>query len=208
MSANFDRVAPFYDRLAQWVFGDSIRASQAYFLKEIRQGSKVLILGGGTGNILQDLDQLARKMQVTYLESSGEMLRLSREKLPFKFLSVRFIQGTEKNIPPGEFDVVITAFFLDVFDESKLPEIMETLYDHLANGGIWLQTDFTRTRVPWQRLLVKGMYLFFRVFTNLPGKKLLDFSSRFSQFNLKMKAYHHFFSNMIMTVVYEKDAGR
>lgn len=207
MAANFDRVASFYDRLAQWVFGDSIRASQAHFLNEVRQGSRVLIIGGGTGNILQDLDQLAKKLQVTYIESSGEMLRLSREKLPFKFLLVRFIQGTEENIPPARFDVVITAFFLDVFDESRLPQVMKIIYDNLANGGIWLQTDFTRTDVPWQRLLVKAMYLFFRMFSDLPGKKLLDFSSRFSQFNLKMKARSYFFKGMVSTVVYEKAAG-
>ena len=204
MPNDFDRIATFYDRLAGLVFGKAIQRSQAYFLRKIMPGSQVLILGGGSGHILDALDQLGIQMQVVYIERSAKMLQLSRGRLLSRRLSVSFIHGTGADIPPRKFDVVITAFFLDVFEEKGLSRVMKTIDGQLKFGGKWLQTDFVNTSSLWQRALVKCMYLFFRVFTNLEGSKLINFSPLFAQLGFEKEASRYFFKNMIVTEVYTK----
>ncbi|MEP5106138.1 MAG: methyltransferase type 12, partial [Ekhidna sp.] len=50
---DFDFVAPIYDRLSKLVFGKSLIKAQAYHLKVIGDKDRVLILGGGTGKLLE-----------------------------------------------------------------------------------------------------------------------------------------------------------
>ncbi len=201
---NFDKIAIFYDPLAHLIFGQAITESQSHFLKAVLPGSKVLILGGGTGRILKSLDQLNISLHLTYIEQSSRMLQLSREKGPFQNLTVEFIHGTERDIPAQTFDVVITAFFLDVFNKHHLPVVMEKISDHLRPGAIWLMTDFIKTDKLWQKALVKIMYLFFRLFAGLEGSELLDFQQRIQRLGFKKEKEKFFYRAMIISTVFRK----
>ncbi len=57
----FNRIAGVYDFLAKLVFGKHIRRSQEHFLKMVIQQNKVLVLGGGSGWILESINALAFK---------------------------------------------------------------------------------------------------------------------------------------------------
>ena len=46
---SFDRVAPYYDRLARLVFGGSIRRAQRHFLSQVPAAARVLLVGGAPG---------------------------------------------------------------------------------------------------------------------------------------------------------------
>ena len=114
---SFQRVASFYDSLAKLVFGKSIRQAQQHYLTEIREGSRVLIVGGGTGWILKDLLHL-RNCQIIYLETASSMRKRAEQhyrKLKKRFLSrgneVIFVQGSVSALPADSaYDVVITFF--------------------------------------------------------------------------------------------------
>ncbi|MEZ4686196.1 MAG: hypothetical protein R3B47_09055 [Bacteroidia bacterium] len=56
---SFNRLAPVYDFLASLVFGNRIRQAQRWLLDFIPEGSSILILGGGTGWILEELAEKA-----------------------------------------------------------------------------------------------------------------------------------------------------
>ena len=201
---NFNQIAAFYDPLAHLIFGNAITGSQSYFLKEIPPGSEVLVMGGGAGQVLKSLDQLNLSLNVTYIEQSSRMLQLSKEKGPFQNLAVEFIHGTEWNIPDHKFDVVITAFFLDVFNKDRLPAVIEKISDHLRPGAIWLMTDFIKTDKLWQKALVKLMYLFFRLFAGLEGTELLDFQQYIQRLGLEKEKWKFFFKGMIISSVFRE----
>jgi len=160
----FDRLAPVYDRFARLVYGSAIRDAQLFFLSTIPPTANVLILGGGTGWLLNDLFKTRPECRVCYVEASAKMLALAQQQLPAqKKGQVHFILGTEDAIPTVRpFDAVITAFYLDLFSPDTLRCIIDKVSASLTSSGIWLVSDFTTPKTWWQKALLKIMYIFFR----------------------------------------------
>ena len=215
--ANFDRVAPVYDFLTL-VFGGNIRRAQQYYLAKIPQNAHILIIGGGTGWILEDILLLKKKLRhITYLEASAKMLGLAKRKHknfksshPEKHLPIiEWIKGTEKDIPPNHFyDVIITNFFLDLFEQTALFEVMKKLSSLLRQEGTWLFADFSiaekTTDAWWQRILIKSMYLFFKITCNLQTNELPAIEQAFQLSGFKKVNSKSFFRNIIVSQVYRK----
>lgn len=199
---DFDSIAWSYDFIARLVFGRSIKKSQLRYLNLVTPHSRVLVLGGGTGWILSALDSLQTAMHITYIDASGNMIKASKKREPFKHLKVQYIQGTQADIPDGAFDVVITNYFLDVFNKDQLPEVIKTIDGAIAKEGIWIVTDFVNAGW-WQNMLVKTMYIFFRWVTNLSGSQLLSFEHYLNNIDrekVKAQRFHH---DMIEAAVYQ-----
>lgn len=216
-SVNFDGIAPAYDTLTT-LFGGNIKKAQQYFLSLIPAHARILVVGGGTGWILIDVLSLGKKIQyITYVEASATMLDLSKDKLiKYKashpdrnFPLIEWIHGTENNLPQDEvYDVIITNFFLDLFDEVALLKVMKKLSLSFHPEGIWLFSDFNISGKHfegwWQRLLIRCMYLFFKITCYLHTTKLPDFEQVFHQLGFKKTHTKSFFSHMIVTRVYRK----
>jgi hypothetical protein len=58
MAASFNNSAWFYDRLSRLVYGKAIVNTQLYLLGYIQPNSNILIVGGGTGWILDEITRL------------------------------------------------------------------------------------------------------------------------------------------------------
>jgi len=58
MSANYDNASWFYERLSKLVFADTQVSAQEHFLNLILPESNILIVGGGTGQILESITEL------------------------------------------------------------------------------------------------------------------------------------------------------
>lgn len=201
---NFDRIAPLYDLMSRIVFGQSIIKSQTYFLTSIKPQSRILIIGGGTGQILNYLDSLSMPLQVTYIEQSRIMLKKSQNRQPFRKLEVKYILGNELSIPNVKYEVVLTAFFLDVFQERHLEKVVAILANKLELDGQWMVTDFVQTSIRWQRMLLRLMYFFFKHTTGLQGNKLLDFSSYLSALGFAIIQEKEFYHKMIKSTIYQR----
>lgn len=166
---DFNRIAFIYDRLAKLVFGNSIVESQRYFLNRIPNHVEILILGGGTGWILTELLRVKPDVKVCYIEASSKMISMARTKINS---SIQFIHGTENDIPErSQFDVVITNFYLDLFTDESMGQALTKIKKTLRPGGQWIATDFVNTNC-WQDLMLKVMYSFFRMSTNIEARKL------------------------------------
>jgi tRNA (cmo5U34)-methyltransferase len=211
----FDRVASIYDQLAKLVFGKSIREAQRYFLTEIQEGSQVLIIGGGTGWILQDLSRL-KNCSITYLEASSAMLKVAEQhyiRLQAKFSSqnteVIFVEGSVSALPPlATFRVIISFFLLDVYANPEARMLMKTLKTMLQPSGIWLYADFEKSENPikkaWQIPFLWLMYRFFQLTTNLENNRLPDLKQLFNELELTLKKQHSFYHTFIRSAVYQK----
>lgn len=177
IGGGFDRIAPYYDSLARFVFGGSIRRCQLEHLNKIRQGAEILILGGGTGWILAELVKSNPTCRVWYIESSIKMIEIAKGRL--KGLSnpgVFFIHGTEKNLRQLNdtyFDVVITNFYFDLFTSNSLKAAIEDIKKCIRPGSTLLVSDFV-DRAWWQRFLLFLMYRFFRWTCAIEARNLPD----------------------------------
>ena len=79
--------------------------------------------------------------------------------------------------PPADtsYDLVVTHFFFDCLTQSELDDLTARLAPYLAPRALWLVSDFRIPSGPlrWPaRVLVRSLYLAFRVITGLRATQL------------------------------------
>jgi ubiquinone/menaquinone biosynthesis C-methylase UbiE len=199
----FNRIAKLYDPLASIVFGRSLHNAQLVFLDRISPQANVLILGGGTGKILNDLLRANAKAHIYYIEASSSMIELARKNVNKFHTQVHFIHGTENAIPQGiQFDVVITNFFLDMFSSSAIENVIRQVVKPLKNDAIWIVTDFIYSKKIWHRMLLHAMYLFFRNFCGIEAKQLPDWENHLKRAGLRREKSELFYDGFIKSALY------
>ena len=204
---DFNGVARVYDALASIVFGNHIANAQQAFLNEIPLGSQILILGGGTGKILPTIISRAPK-KVWYVDSSYKMIEKASVQVS-KGSVVEFICGTESDIPSQvRASVVITQFYLDLFPEHELPQIIHRIASFSANEVIWLAADFIHTKSLWHRFLLKLMYTFFRTVAGLQNRILPDWVSALEAAGFKERSSLTQYGGFIKSTVLVRPVAR
>jgi tRNA (cmo5U34)-methyltransferase len=212
---SFSPVASFYDRLSGLAFGSSLYRAQAEHLGLIPAGARVLLIGGGTGQILPALLQHTACREVVFLEASDKMLARARQAVASLAEAGRvvFRLGTEEDISQEEkFDVVLTFFFLDLFSSPLLGQITTRLSGALVPGGWWLASDFvhprgSRLRKGAAALLFSSMYLFFRLTCGLSATRLPDWPAQLSRLGLNQVKSCYFYHGLIRAAAYRKTDG-
>ena len=58
MASNYDNSAWFYDGLSRVVYGNALISSQVYLLQFIPSNATILIVGGGTGRLLEEIAKI------------------------------------------------------------------------------------------------------------------------------------------------------
>ena len=198
-SNNFDSVAKFYDALARIVFGRSMFKAQTFYLSEISPDAKVLILGGGTGWMLNELIKINVTCPIWYIDSSSKMLEQSRQMAQRAKQKIHFILGTESSIPSDiQFDVVITNFFLDLFTEASCDKIVGRIRNSLHRDSQWIMTDFENLTW-WHAVMLKAMYSFFKVTSAIEASQLPPFDLLFVKNGMAVRKSEFFYGRFIKT---------
>lgn len=202
----FNGVARYYDTLKNMVFGKAIHESQISFLTAVPSGAKVLILGGGSGEILPVLSKMNPAADIWFVEASSEMLRLAARRVYAKAGGrVRFIHGTENDLPAEVvFDAVITHFFLDLFPDQKLMRLCMGIRKRLHPGGLWLVSDFVEGRQTWQRILLWLMYRFFSLTSRVEAGRLPDWMGHLQANGMEEVSSRVFYRGFIHSGLYKK----
>ncbi|QDK80378.1 class I SAM-dependent methyltransferase [Spirosoma sp. KCTC 42546] len=186
---NFNWIAPVYDALAFIVFGHKLQQAQAVFLNRIPTGASVLIVGGGTGWLLEQVLRRCQSKRIVYLETSTQMVARASRRMVQKALvgSVEFRVGDESSLKPDErFDVILTPFVLDLFSAQTLQTtIIPQLRTVLKSGGLWLATDFVKPPSNWQKALLWVMIRFFRLTAGIQAQHLADWQKLLSEAGLR-----------------------
>jgi ubiquinone/menaquinone biosynthesis C-methylase UbiE len=205
MAANYDNSAWFYDSLSKLVYGKALINAQVYLLQYIPANSSVLIVGGGTGWILEEITRIhSSGLQITYIEVSAKMVALS-QKRDIGNNKVLFISDAVENvISLGEFDVIITPFLFDNFIPATQQKVFNHLNSLLKQDGIWLNTDFQLTGKWWQVALLKSMLLFFKLICRIESNKVNDVEPYFIENGYKEFAAKSFFGEFVISKAYRK----
>jgi len=205
MPANYNNSAWFYDRLSRLVYGKALVKAQVYLLQFIPVNSSVLIVGGGTGWILEEITRVYPSgLQITYVEVAPKMMALSKKKNA-GLNEVVFINDAIEDVAiTGHFDVVFTPFLFDNFTEQTLQKVFERVHMLLKQGGLWLNCDFQLSGKWWQKALLKSMFLFFRLICNIEASKLPDINRRFAQYGYQTIEWQTFFGGFIVSKVFKQ----
>ena len=201
--AGFDRVAWCYDWLATLVFGPALRRAQQLALTGLpARAPHVLVLGGGTGWVLDEIWRRRPEATVLYLDASAAMLARAGLRLrhwPAEHAKrVTFRQGTQAALRPDEtFDAIITFFVLDCVPLHELPGALGQLLAARRPGAPWLLADFRPARHWWQRGLLRAMYLFFRWSTGLRVSQMADFEAELFTRGLQATARRTYFGGAV-----------
>ena len=206
MAANYNNSAWFYDRLSRLVYGNALINAQLYLLDYIKPDTRILIVGGGTGWILDELTRiLPSGLKITYVEVAADMMALSKKRNTGSN-EVVFINDAIENVNLSpDFDVVITPFLFDNFTEQTLHIVFAHIHSLLKPGGLWLNADFQLTGKWWQQFLLKSMFLFFKVICGIEAGKLPGIEAYFTSNNYKVISEKTFFNDFIAAKVYRGD---
>ncbi len=185
MENGYDWLAPIYDRLAQLVFGQRLQIAQAQHLHHLSPGSKVVIVGGGSGSILDVIAKLpVPPGTIYYIDSSPRMIALAKQRLAVgndaaSAQSVHFIDASaDRWQPPEPVDALLTPFFLDCFDGVRLAQMLDHLHQWLRPDGLWLVTDFIKSDRIIHRITMAAMFAFFRFTTALQSRQLENYGAK------------------------------
>lgn len=209
-TGNFDLLAPLYDFLAFLVYGRSIKGVQKALIKKISPGKKVLLVGGGTGWLIRELYEQVPPSDLFYVDASAKMIQMSRKVLkkldPSFQQKVNLIQDQFENLVlPTDFDVVICFFFFDLFEKEAFAAVFDQLDNCLKKGGSFLVADFFIGKGKnWQRLLVRAMYAFFRVFSQLKNRSLPPVQMAFEEKTYRLIFQKSYFKGFIKGFHWEK----
>lgn len=205
MSANYDNASWFYEGLSKLIFRNAQISAQESFLNLIPPVSSILIIGGGTGQILESIAKLHPSgLHITYVEMSVNMMALSHKRDVVNNDVIYFTKDIDQLCITQQFDIIITAFLFDNFSSHQLSQTFSRVHQWLKPNGLWLDTDFQLTGPIWQKVMLKTMYYFFRILNAVKVTQLPDTAGVFTKYQYRLLAEKTFYGNFISAKAYKK----
>ncbi|MEO6632341.1 MAG: class I SAM-dependent methyltransferase [Mucilaginibacter sp.] len=204
MASNYNNSAWFYDRLSRLVYGRALINAQVYLLQFVPANSAVLIVGGGTGWILEELTKIHPSgLQITYVEIAADMMIRSKQR-DNGLNEVVFVNDAVENVVISQgFDVIITPFLFDNFTEATAQKVFDHIHQLLKPGAAWLNADFQLTGKWWQSVLLKSMFLFFRTLCKIEASQLPDVEQLFNARGYRAVERRSFYGDFIISTAYK-----
>lgn len=177
---NFDGIARHYRVLEQLTLGRALERTRFHFLTALSAARRALVLGDGDGRFLAALLAENGTVHATAVDTSAGMLRLLRERCEPFADRLQMVQANALSFAEAgteSFDLVATHFFLDCLSQAELDALVKRVAPMLGPGALWVVSDFRipkgAMRLPaW--LLVRGLYVAFRLLTGLRATQLPD----------------------------------
>lgn len=168
MLMNYGRVAKSYQFLSRTIFGNALINAQREALSNLSYPSDLLMIGGGDGKILKYLSDFEGILD--FVEISEKMTQEAQSKtiLPVNW----HVQDIFSFKTDRKYDVIFMPFLLDNFTTKQCSELIAHLKPMLKKGGQVSVVDFTENPNLWQKVLLLGMYTFFRLIASVKTTKM------------------------------------
>ncbi len=179
---SFDRVARIYHPGERLVFGRALQKCRTAFLADATRSRRALILGEGDGRFLAALLRVNPCVQIDCVDSSPSMVVTATARVAAAEKGwrdrVRFICADARDwLPPARsYDLLVTHFFLDCFDQSEAEKLVDKIGAAAGPGALWLIAEFSLPAgglAHWRaRAWVFTLYRFFRCITGITARRL------------------------------------
>jgi ubiquinone/menaquinone biosynthesis C-methylase UbiE len=176
---NYNHIAWIYDWLAKVVFGGKQEQAKQVFLAKIPDKAKILVVGGGTGKIIDYLRDLNKELEVDFVEQSANMLFYARKRA-VTHLKINFHQQSILDFETTDYDVIITNFFFDQFFQHQVQLILQHLKTKIKPGGLLIFSDFINTNHLWDSFVTRLMFGFFQLTARIRTNTLPPYNFIFS----------------------------
>ncbi|MEL7530544.1 MAG: class I SAM-dependent methyltransferase [Bacteroidota bacterium] len=210
---NFDFIAPYYDRLAHGVFGDLLAQSRRVLLSRLPEAKEVLILGGGSGDMLFGLAERSIGKHIRYVEASAKFIALAQSawqnQAVYADIKIDWIQTTWQDFDSSlQFDLITTDYLLDLFPPAELELLICKIAAQLKPEGSWLYIDFCQHEKTawWWAPLRFIMYRFFARVAGVPGRKITNVRAIASQYGLQLSHQQTLAQNGIEAIIFKRQS--
>jgi len=200
---NCDRIARCYRWFECAGFGRALERRRDAFLSEVSDARRVLALGDGDGRALAALLAAAPHACVDYIDVSARMLELARARAGTQHVVYRNEDARTALLPEAEYDVIVTHFFLDCFDETDLESLIAHLSDSATPQARWVISEFRGNG--W---LVRALYLFFRIAAGLRTRRLVDHHPLLKRRGFRMVRHENAWRGLLASELWVSNAVR
>lgn len=184
---NCDGIARWYRWLEYAGFGRALERRREAFLKDAADARRVLVLGDGDGRALAALLRVNARATVDYVDLSARMLELARaraggDRVVYHHADALTMPLGHAEDGPGEYDLIVTHFFLDCFDARDQARLLERVSRAAGPQARWVVSEFRKPGI-----LVAALYFFFRIATGLRTRELADHHGWFERHGFRLE---------------------
>lgn len=208
---SFDRLARPYLWLERLAFGRALERCRLFYLPRLAGRRQALVLGDGDGRFLARLLAQNPDLRANAVDLSPAMLHLLQSRClrasPTAHLRLRIHHQDSRAFTPIQPpDLVVTHFFLDCLTPDEVDRLATRLAPTLAPGALWLVSDFRippgPPRLP-AKLLVRSLYLAFRILTGLRTTELPDHARSLMGAGLERIDSHNSLFGLLFTELWQ-----
>jgi hypothetical protein len=212
-SPDFDLVARAYRWMEYLSLGTMLEQARFWALDAgwLDGCRRALVLGDGDGRFTARMMARNAGVRVEALDLSREMLRLLLRRCRSFAARLSATCGDAREWEPaGGADLVVTHFFLDCLEQEEVAALVRRIVAGLNPGATWVVSEFC---VPagWLRgpawMLVRGLYLAFRVLTGLRVTRLPNYARELRGCGFALVAEKRFLGGLLVSQVWKANAS-
>ena len=214
---NFSLIARPYRFLEYLTLGPTLQNCRSYYLPQLSDSRRALVLGDGDGRFLAELLARNPQLHADAVDTSATMLQLLRRRCesasPNSKTRLRTHHTNALSFPletsltfEDPYDLIVSHFFLDCLNQPQLNTLVSRIAKNLRPGALWLISDFRIPAGPIQlptKILVRSLYLAFRILTGLRTTHLPDHVTPLTQAGLVQIAHHHSLAGILTTELWQ-----
>jgi len=217
---NYSPLAPFYQLIERCTMGTALqraRTGQLTRLAGLTVPQRVLIVGEGDGSFLLTVARQFPEAAITVVEPSAGMVARAQARLRRAGLLSQRIVFTvkpllEAALPEASFDLIVTLFFLDNFEDALMRASVAKLSACASERAYWLLSDFCLPPCGWRRLRaqfwLKVLYRFFGVAAGLTARELPDLEAAIEATDFTLLDRQTSCGGLLFSALYRQEVAR
>jgi SAM-dependent methyltransferase len=210
---SYERLARFYKLIESITIGPPLLNARLAHLDLLAEGptpKHVLLIGEGNGSFLLPFAQRFQDTQITVIDQSAAMLEIAQSRaleagIDMTRIFFRQADMQSATLPTNYYDLIVTLFFFDNFDESTVCKMITALEGAATVPAQWLLADFQIPEHGWRRLRARFwlaiLYGFFRVFA---ARHLPPIEAILNCSNFKQTARKTYCGQMLYSTLYQR----
>lgn len=217
MTQGFESIASYYDSLVRITSGNLLYKNAVSLFSTLGQVSTGLVIGDGSGKITEALLALHPTIKnLHYVDASPTMIKKARKELE-KYSDTTEIHFYTEDIFNTTFseksiDLIVTPYFLDLFTEVEMAQLIQLLGPAIKEGGMWYVSDFNpeinHKQGVWgftYRRLMQVLYLFFSWKVGLNVKLLPNIEACFRKMNYTLLSKKESTGELLVSMVWRNE---